>query len=88
MIKITRATHRGDCRIKLEVSTGEIGQVNLSDLVQRSGSMVAPLRSPATFAGFFLELGALAWSNGFELSPEALYRRTQAAGTLRRGRAA
>jgi hypothetical protein len=88
MIKITRATHRGDYRIELEFSSGEIGQVDLSELVQRSGSMVVPLRIPANFASFFLELGALAWPNGLELSPESLYRRARASGTLHRGRAA
>ena len=41
-----------------------------------------------TFSRFFVELGALAWNNGFELSAESLYRRAKDAGTLRRGRAA
>jgi len=86
MIKITRAMHRGDCRIELEFSSGDVGQVDLADLARKTGSMAAPLRDPATFGTFFLELGALAWGNGLELSPEALYRRAQAAGTLRKGR--
>ncbi len=88
MIKVTRATHHGDWRIDLEFSSGEVGQVDLADLVTRSGSMVVPLRDPKVFGAFFLELGALAWTNGFELSPQALYRRARASGTLRRGRAA
>jgi hypothetical protein len=88
MIKITHATHQGDWRIDLEFSSGEVGQVDLADLVKRSGSMVVPLRDPKAFGAFFLELGALAWSNGFELSPDTLYRRARASGTLRRGRAA
>lgn len=77
MIKIVRATHQGDYRIELEFSNGEVGLVDLSDLVQRPGSMVVPLRHPETFRAFFLELGALGWPNGFELSPEALYRKAR-----------
>jgi hypothetical protein len=88
MIKITHARHQGDWRIDLEFSSGEVGQVDLADLVKRSGSMVVPLRDPKVFAAFFLELGALAWSNGLELSPEALYQKARAQGTLRKGRAA
>jgi hypothetical protein len=88
MIKIVRATHRGDYQIELEFSNGEVGLVDLSDLVQRPGSMVIPLRDPETFRGFFLELGAVGWPNGFELSPEALYRKARDGGTLRRGHAA
>lgn len=83
MIKIVSARHLGDRQIELEFSTGEVGAVDLSDVAQKSGTMAAPLRDPATFRGFFLELGALAWSNGLELSPEALYRKARAAGTLR-----
>ena len=88
MIKIVRATHRGDCRVELEFSSGEVGQVDLADLAQRPGIMATPLRDAATFGAFFLELGALAWSNGLELSPEGLYLKARAAGTLRKGRAA
>jgi uncharacterized protein DUF2442 len=88
MIKISRAKYLTDYRIELEFSSGEVGQVDLSELVQRPATMVTPLRDPETFRGFFLELGALAWTNGFELSPESLYRRAQAGGTLRKARAA
>jgi hypothetical protein len=88
MIKITHATHGGDWRIDLEFSSGEIGQVDLAELVRRSGSMVVALRDPKAFGAFFLELGALAWANGFELSPETLSRKARDQGTLRKGRAA
>jgi|HubBroStandDraft_1064217.scaffolds.fasta_scaffold00880_8 uncharacterized protein DUF2442 len=88
MIKVTRARHLGDRRIELEFSSGEVGQVDLADLVKRSGRMVIPLRDPKAFSAFFLELGALAWANGFELGPETLYRKAREQGTLRKGRAA
>jgi hypothetical protein len=55
MIKITRATHQGDWQIDLEFTSGEVGQVDLADLVKQSGSMVVPPRDPKVF-GFFSSL--------------------------------
>ena len=50
----------------------------------RDGEMVRPLKDPAFFARVFVELGALAWPNGFDLDPIALYDRMSAAGELSR----
>ena len=44
--------------------------------------MVQPLKDPAFFARVFVELGALAWPNGFDLDPIALHDRMLAAGEL------
>jgi hypothetical protein len=45
--------------------------------------MVRPLKDPAFFADFFLELGALCWRNGFELSGASLHRKLSERGELR-----
>ena len=50
--------------------------------------MVRLLRDPAFFADCFLELGALCWRNGFELSASSLHRRLEEHGALRRSDAA
>ena len=44
--------------------------------------MTRPLADPAYFARAFIEAGALAWPNGFELSADALHRRLAANGAL------
>ncbi|MGD9583290.1 MAG: hypothetical protein AB7V26_06425 [Lysobacterales bacterium] len=42
--------------------------------------MTAPLGDPDFFARCFIEAGALAWPNGFDLSAESLHRRLMAQG--------
>ncbi len=44
--------------------------------------MTRPLADAAYFARAFIEGGALAWPNGFELSADALHRRLAASGAL------
>ena len=46
--------------------------------------MVRPLKDPVLFARAFVELGALAWPNGFDLDPIALRDRMAATGQLGR----
>ena len=51
-------------------------------MLAEGGAMVEPLRDPAMFRRVFLEFGALAWPNGFDLDPIALHERMAAAGEL------
>jgi len=44
--------------------------------------MTRPLADPAYFGRAFIEGGALAWPNGFELSADALHQRLEASGAL------
>jgi hypothetical protein len=50
--------------------------------------MVLPLKDPVFFARVFVELGALAWSNGFDHDAIELHDRMAAAGELGREAAA
>ncbi len=88
MIKIVSAAYQDERKIDLKFSTGERGTYDLQKLIEREGAMVRPLRDPIFFRDFFLELGALAWKNGFELSPAAIYEELRVAGLLRADRAA
>ena len=47
-------------------------------------AMTEPLRDPDYFGRRFIERGALAWPNGFDLSAEALHRRLQEGGAMHR----
>jgi hypothetical protein len=82
MIKIVRATYLRDYLLSLEFSNGAQGDYDLAPLIAKDTEMVRPLRDPGYFQSFFLELGALCWKNGFELSPEAIYRRLKETGYL------
>jgi hypothetical protein len=46
--------------------------------------MTAPLSDPDYFGRCFIELGALAWPNGFDLSAQSLYQTLAERGQLRR----
>ena len=68
--------------LRVAFSDGSAGVHDFSSTVTRDGEMVRPLKDPAFFARVFVELGALAWPNGFDLDPIALHDRMAAAGEL------
>jgi len=43
----------------------------MAPILERDTVLTRPLRDPAYFSSFYLELGALAWPNGLEFSPAA-----------------
>ena len=81
-MKITRAEHLGYQILRLTFSDGTMGDYDLNSVVARDAPMVAPLKDPAYFARVFIEMGALAWPNGLELSPSAMHRRLAESGSL------
>ena len=88
MIKITRVEHVTDRVLRLTFNDRTMGDYDLSSLIERNGPMIDPLKDPAYFARVFLEMGALAWPNGLELSSAAIHRRLAEAGLLRPAEAA
>jgi hypothetical protein len=82
MIDVVSVKSAGGFRLRVGFSDGSIGEHDFSSTVARSGEMVLPLKDPAFFARVFIELGALAWPNGFDLDPIALHDRMLAAGEL------
>ena len=85
MIKLTAVESKGDARLLLRFSDG---MYDFAQYLDANTEMTAPLRDPQFFAKHFIEAGALAWSNGFDLSGESLYRRLEESGSLRRDAAA
>ena len=88
MNKVIRAEFKSNYLVRLEFSDGSSGDYDLADLVRQDTEMVRPLKDPAFFADFFLELGALCWRNGFELSASSLHRKLAKRGELHRADAA
>lgn len=88
MIKLTAIEPSRAWCLQLRFSDGASGTFDFAPFVSAGTAMTEPLREPAFFAKAFIELGALAWPNGFELSAESLYRRLDETGALRRGTAA
>ena len=84
MIKIVKAEYARDYRVDLTFSDGARGTYDAAALVTRATVLTRPLQDKARFREFFLELGALCWKNGLELSPAALYAELAAQGVLQR----
>jgi len=74
MIKILKAKYRGDYQIELTFSDGFVGLFDGKKLLNRKGSLLEALRDESFFKRFYLEVGALSWPHGLELSPNKLYQ--------------
>ncbi len=72
MIKLIQATPQFGFRLKLVFSDHSWGELDFKPSLQRTGSLLEPLRDPIYFARCFIEMGALCWPNGLELGTESL----------------
>lgn len=84
MIDVVSVKPLDGYRLRVEFSDGLLGVHDFSDVVSRTGEMVSPLKDLSFFARVFVELGALAWPNGYDLDPIALHNRMAAAGEFNR----
>lgn len=82
MIKIVKAEFLQARTLWLEFSDGTAGAYDLRPLIARGTEMVTPLEDNEIFAQFFMELGALCWPNGFELSGSSIAWRLREQGKL------
>jgi hypothetical protein len=83
MIKIVKATYLRDRVLKLVFSDGAKGEYDLGSLYERQTSLTKPWDDLDYFKSFFIELGAVGWPNGLELSPSAIHRTLAERGALR-----
>jgi len=65
--------------VSLRFSDGAGGVVSLGHLFERPKGLAADILKGGMFSMCFLENGALAWPNGFELCPDALHARLTSA---------
>lgn len=62
--------------VTLRFDDGTVGQVSLAHLFDRPKGLTADILKGGMFSMCFLDNGALAWPNGFELCPDALRARS------------
>lgn len=75
MVSVQQAKYAGHYKVWLKFDDGKEGVVDLAD-ISSLYKAAAPLRDEKVFASFYLdEWPTLAWSCGFDLSPEFLYER-------------
>jgi hypothetical protein len=82
MIKLITIEPQADTSLLLRFSDGARGIRNFAPFIKAATVMTAPLHDSAFFARHFIEAGALAWPNGFDLSPGPLHRHLKAGGKL------
>lgn len=82
-ILVRRLKYPGGHRFAIAFSDGMAGIWDYSCVKQRPGPMAAPLHEEAFVARRFLEAGAPAWPNGWDVSPEALRETLAASGVLK-----
>lgn len=58
--------------VRLQFSDGSTSTISLKNLFTRPKGLTAEILRGGMFEKCFVELGALAWPNGFELCPDAL----------------
>jgi len=84
MIKLVSAEIKDDRRLLLRFSDGAWGVHDFGRYIDAATEMTRPLADPAFFSRHFIEAGALAWPNGFDLSAQSLYERLRESGELHR----
>ncbi|MBU2568937.1 MAG: DUF2442 domain-containing protein [Gammaproteobacteria bacterium] len=82
MIKIIKAEYIEHKIIRLWFSDQTVGDYDLQPLLEKQTELVAPLQDEDYFKRFFLELGALCWKNGLELSPGNIHNKLEQQGLL------
>lgn len=84
MVKLVAIEPKSASTLMLRFSDGAWGEFDFGRFIATNTEMTAPLADPVFFRRCFIEMGALAWPNGFDLSAESLYRRLEQAGGLQR----
>jgi hypothetical protein len=77
MIKIIRAEYIRQKILRVYFSDHSWGDYDLKPLIDRQTELTIPLNDEAYFQQFFLELGALCWRNGLELSPGSIHKKLE-----------
>ena len=81
--EVVDAKYRGDYRIHLTFNDGTEGVVDFARWVGR-GPVFEPLKDPAYFQRFFIDVETVEWPNGADIAPETLYEAARASGVTAR----
>jgi len=76
--RVVRAVHEKAHRIHLTFNDGTVGVVDFEEWL--SGPVFEPLKDVSYFQRFFLDGGTVAWPNGADIAPEALYEAARGMG--------
>jgi hypothetical protein len=72
MLRVQSVRPLNNFRLAVSFEDGTMGEVDLSNRL--FGPVFEPLKDPQFFAEVFVdEFGAVAWPNGADLAPDAMY---------------
>jgi hypothetical protein len=77
MIKITQVDYLKGKTIQVHFSDGSWGDYNLQSLIDKQTTLTKTLEDETSFKQFYLEMGALCWRNGLELSPSNIHHKLE-----------
>ena len=77
MIKVTQAEYLHDKTIQIHFSDGSWGDYNLQPLIDKQSTLTKEIEDQVDFQKFYLEMGALCWRNGLELSPSSIHHKLE-----------
>lgn len=80
MPRVSSAEHRGGYRLYLTFHDGTAGAVDFRRWLR--GVVFEPLKDPAYFQRFFVDAETVAWPNGADIAPEALYEAAKASSRV------
>ena len=76
MIKIKNVKALDDYRIECVFENDEIVVYDMSYILEQNTPMLNPLKNKDVFEKVFIESGAPVWINGYDLCPDAIWKRT------------
>jgi len=82
LVKVLSVQPAGARRLRVRFSNGREGICDLSEMIGRNTPMLAPLADPGFFARAFVQMGTIAWPNGFDIDAIALHDEMLEAGRL------
>jgi hypothetical protein len=68
---VVSAEHRGAFRLHVVFNDGSENTIDFTEWLE--GPVFEPLKDAAFFRRFFVDGGTVAWPNGADVAPEALY---------------
>lgn len=72
--RVARVEALPEFRLRVRFNDGTEGEVDMAGLIQSpEAGVFAALRDEALFRRVGLEWGAVTWSNGLDLAPDAMY---------------
>lgn len=81
MPRLVAARPLNDYRLAIRFDDGTVGEISLKERL--FGPVFEPLQDPAFFAQVFVdEFGAIAWPNGADLAPDAIYEQLQGSSEI------